>query len=323
MAGIEVPTYTGSGWYAYTYKTHLAGAQNYFARLDVPKRLVLTGPSHLDRPLRAMRNEMLRWYDQWLRGLDTGILAEPPVKYWVLGANEWRSGSDWPLPEIQWTSLYLNSWERLSAEPFQPSSADAFQAPDAFVQMPPTQTNQVAKLRYLTDALPHDVLVAGPISLTLFASIDQEDTNWIVILKDVGPDPSVRTAREGEREIDTALPERELTRGWLRASCRALDPERSTTQKPWHRLTRAAHQPVVPDEVNEYAIEILATANLFRAGHRICVEITSADFPTGVSGMTNVEYIPYHLVSSRTVLHKVYHDVERPSRLLLPVVPTA
>jgi predicted acyl esterase len=322
MAGIEVPTYTGSGWYAYTYKTHLAGAQNYFARLGVPKRLVLTGPSHLDRPLRALRNEMLRWYDQWLRGLDTGILAEPPVKYWVMGANEWRSGSDWPLPEIQWTSLYLNSWERLSAEPFQPSSADAFQAPDAFVQMPPTQTNQVAKLRYLTDPLPHDVLVAGPISLTLFASIDQEDTNWIVILRDVGPDPSVRTAREGEREIGAALPERELTRGWLRASCRALDPERSTPQKPWHRLTRAARRPVVPGEINEYAIEVLATANLFRAGHRICVEITSADFPTGVSGMTNVEYIPHHLVSSRTVLHKVYHDVDRPSRLLLPIVPT-
>jgi len=44
--------------------------------------------------------------------------------------------------------------------------------------------------------LPHDVTVAGPIALTLFAAIDQEDTNWIVVLKDVGPDVSVRTARE-------------------------------------------------------------------------------------------------------------------------------
>jgi predicted acyl esterase len=79
----------------------------------------------------------------------------------------------------------------------------------------------------------------------------------------------------------------------------------------------------VPGEVYEYAIEILATANLFRAGHRICIEITSADFPTGVSGMTNVEYIPYHLVNSRTTLHKIFHDVDRPSRLLLPIIPTA
>ena len=113
-----------------------------------------------------------------------------------------------------------------------------------------------------------------------------------------------------------------MTRGWLRASYRALDTERSTPWKPWHRLTRAARQPVVPGEITEYAIEILATANLFRAGHRICLEITSADFPTGVSGMTNVEYIPYHLVSSRTTLHKIYHDVDHPSHLLLPIAPT-
>ncbi|MBZ0229628.1 MAG: hypothetical protein K8F58_14405 [Bauldia sp.] len=202
-----------------------------------------------------------------------------------------RSGADWPLPETVWTTLYLNSWERLSAEPFEPSSNDAFQGPDAFVQMPPTQTNRVAKLRYLTDPLPYDTLVAGPAVLTLFAAIDQDDTNWIVILKDVGPDVSVRTAREGEREISPTLPERELTRGWLKASCRALDPDRSRPWKPWHKLTRAAHQAVVPGEVNEYAIEILATANLFRAGHRICVEITSADFPTGVSGAPSMDRI--------------------------------
>ena len=67
--------------------------------------------------------------------------------------------------------------------------------------MPPTQTNRIASLRYLTDPLPRDTLIAGPISLTLHAAIDQDDTNWIVIVKDVGPDVSVRTAREGEREI--------------------------------------------------------------------------------------------------------------------------
>ncbi|MGH2877919.1 MAG: CocE/NonD family hydrolase C-terminal non-catalytic domain-containing protein, partial [Solirubrobacteraceae bacterium] len=78
-----------------------------------------------------------------------------------------------------------------------------------------------------------------------------------------------------------------------------------------------------PGEVVEYAIEILATANLFRAGHRICVEIMSLDVPTGVAGATNVEYIPYHVCSSHTTLHHVFHDVKRPSHLLLPVIPTA
>ena len=163
-------------------------------------------------------------------------MNEPPVRYWVMGANEWRSGNDWPLPETQWTKFYLNSWERLQTAPFTPSSADDELPPDAFVQMPPTQTNAVQKLRYLTDPLPQDLLIAGPAVLNLFAEIDQDDTNWIVSLKDVGPDVSVRTVREGEREIPHDLPEREVTRGWLKASHRALDPRRSKPWKPWHPL---------------------------------------------------------------------------------------
>ena len=59
---------------------------------------------------------MLRWNDQWLKGIDTGITKEPPVKYWLMGANEWRTASDWPVPETQWTKLYLSSWERLSLD---------------------------------------------------------------------------------------------------------------------------------------------------------------------------------------------------------------
>jgi predicted acyl esterase len=80
---------------------------------------------------------------------------------------------------------------------------------------------------------------------------------------------------------------------------------------------------VVPGEINEYAIEIMATANCFKAGHRICVEITSLDVATGVGGASNVEYIPYHICSSKTVLHQVYHDPKHPSHLLLPVIPEA
>src|SRR5262249_41531726 len=108
-----------------------------------------------------------------------------------------------------------------------------------------------------------------------------------------------------------------------KASRRALDPARSKPGRPWHKLTRAARQPVTPGEVVEYVIEIMATANLFRRGHRICLEITSLDLPTGVAGATNAEYVPYHICSSRTVLHKIYHDANRPSHLLLPVIPDA
>ncbi len=187
--------------------------------------------------------------------------------------------------------------------------------------MPLSQTNVVQRLRYMTDPLSQDVIVAGPIVVTLYAEIDQPDTNWIVILKDVGPDVSVMSVREGEREVPANLHEREISRGWLKASNRAVDPKRSKPWWPWHPLTREAAQPVTPGTVEEYQIEVMATANMFRRGHRICLDITSLDLPTGVAGATNAEYVPYHICSSRTVLHKIYHDRERPSHILLPVIP--
>ena len=321
LSRITVPTYTGSGWYAYTYKTHLNGAQNYFEKIPAPKKLLFVGPAHLERPFHTLNGEILRWHDYWLKGIDTGVMDEPAVRYWVMGANEWRTANDWPPPEARWTKFYLTSWERLRTQPFVPRSAEDELPPDAFVQMPPTQTNVVQRLRYMTDPLPHDVLVAGPSVLYLCAEIDQDDTNWFVTLKDIGPDHGVRTVREGERELPSGLLEREVTRGWLKASHRALDPTRSKPWKPWHPLTRAAQKKVVPGEINEYAIEIMATANLFRRGHRICIEIAAADMPTGVAGATNAEYIPNHICSSRTTLHKIYHDARRPSHLLLPILP--
>lgn len=322
FANVKIPAYTGSGWYGYSYKTHLNGAQNWFARISSPKKMLLGGPAHVERPFHTLHNEMLRWFDHWLKGVDTDIMEEAPVKYWVMGENVWREGTDWPLPETQWTPLYLTSWGRLRAEPFPRKSAYARQEPDTFAQMPLKQTARVEKLQYISEPFSEDTLVAGPISVTLYAEIDAPDTNWIVALNDIGPDEGVRAAREGERDIASGLPVRELTRGWLKASLRAVDEARSAPGKPWHKLTRDARQEIVPGEINKYVIEVMATANMFKAGHRICLEIMSLDVPTGVSGATNVEYVPYHICSSRTVVHRIYHDEARPSHVLLPLIPT-
>lgn len=316
---IDIPVFLGSGWYAYTYKAHLMGVQNWHALLRSERRLVLSGPTHLERPFHTLHREILRWYDHWLKGIATGLDDVPLVRYWVMGANEWRSAETWPPKNVVWTKLWLESWERLRATPMTKGSADDLSPPDSFVQMPPTQTDAVARLRYITDPLPRDVLVAGPIALTLFAAIDQEDTNWIVVLKDVGPDVSVRSAREGERRVPD-LPEREISRGWLKASHRAVDVSRSRPGRPWHPLTRAAQKKVAPGAVEEYQVEIMAAANLFKAGHRIAIDITALDLPTGVAGATNAEYVPYHICSALTVVHRIFHDPMHPSHLLLPVV---
>ncbi len=117
----------------------------------------------------------------------------------------------------------------------------------------------------------------------------------MVYLKDVGLDGS----------------KTELTRGFLKASHRALDKEKSKPWQPYHTHTQAI--PIVPGEIYEYAIEIIPTSNLFKAGHRIELEIKSTDFVQGARS--------YHLPSSRTTLHKIYRDKKYPSHLLLPVIP--
>jgi len=77
---IKIPFYTGSGAYAYTYKLHWLGAQHYFQNVkQAPRKLLFTGPAHLERPFHEYHDEIIRWYDHWLKGVDTGIVAEPPV----------------------------------------------------------------------------------------------------------------------------------------------------------------------------------------------------------------------------------------------------
>ena len=78
---------------------------------------------------------------------------------------------------------------------------------------------------------------------------------------------------------------------------------------------------MVPGEINEYQVEVLATANLFAKGHRICLEITAMDLPSGTGFGNNTEYVPYHLCSSKTVVHKIHHNETYPSHLLLPIIP--
>ena len=124
------------------------------------------------------------------------------------------------------------------------------------------------------------------------------------------------------RRVEALVGSDALDRLHQAAAGRALDPTRSKPWKPWHPLTRTAAKPVIPGAIEHYAIEILATANLFRRGHRICLDITSLDLPTGVGGATNAEYMPYHICSSRTTVHRIFHDAKRPSHLLLPIIPT-
>ena len=98
---------------------------------EAPRKLLFTGPAHLERPFHEYHDEIIRWYDHWLKGIDNGIMDEPPVRYWLMGANEWRTGTDWPLPETQWRKLYLSNWERLTSSPPRPADRNRAGRPRA------------------------------------------------------------------------------------------------------------------------------------------------------------------------------------------------
>jgi predicted acyl esterase len=297
---IEVPFYTRSGWWAYAHM-HLTGAFRHLNGIDAPRKLEIDVPVDESRPLeRSYDEEVVRWYDHWLKGIDTGVMDEPPLHLYVMGSDTWRREHEWPLARTRWTRVYLRPGGLLSDDP-----GTECEAGDEYVQRPLNETSEVAELSYTTPPIERDVEVIGPIALTLYAEIDQPDTNWIVALEDVASDGSAR----------------ELTRGFLKASHRELDPEHSTEWEPYHPHLRS--DPVPVGEVVEYAIALAPTANLFQAGDRIRLRITSLDYrgnPRPAPGVSQVHY-PWHVCSSATTRHVVYADRDRPSSLLLPVIP--
>jgi uncharacterized protein len=306
---ISVPAYCGSGWYAWTY-THLAGAfRNYEGLTKAKAKKLIVGPAAhgpgnrwyaLDRPFHQYHDEILRWHDYWLKGLDTGIMDEPPVKIFVMGVNRWRYENEWPLARTRWTKLYLRTFGRLLKE--SPKLSET--APDVFAQQPLNTTDNIARMEYRSAPLSSNLEITGPIALYLNAAIEVEDkswvdANWIASLGDEGPDGT----------------ERELTRGWLKASHRAIDPQRSKQWQPYHPHSKESVEKIDEGKVYQYAIELRQTSNVFLAGHKIKLTLMSADLPGPI------EFIPYHLCRNDVVVHKIYRSREHPSYLVLPTIP--
>jgi len=263
--------------------------------IDVPKKVLVKPAIPEDRPWRADHDEAIRWYDHWLKGNDTGMMDEPPIKMFVMGSKEWRYPKEWPLPGIEWTKCYLRSWEELSFEP------ELYQdEPDCFLQQPLYLSNKRDSVKYISPPLPHDLEVIGPAALHLYASIDQDDTNWIVTFSDV--------AENGSETL--------LRKSYLKASHRAVDASKSKPGQPWH--PHASSEPVTPGEINEYVIELSSMSNVFKAGHCIKLVIESMESPRDHEMV--IHYHP-HLMSSKTTVHKIYRDKEHQSHLLLPGIP--
>jgi uncharacterized protein len=319
-----VPVFQQCGW----YDAYAGATMRTFARLTGPQR-VLIGPwtheEEVDRRLgdldfgadatRSIRDDELRWYDHWLRDVDTGLLDEPPIALFVMGANRWRREREWPLRETELTAWYLRSAGALGVEPPGPSEppdryeydpadpvptlggnnslltmmggAELRVVPGPLDQRPLERRDDV--LLYTSEPLRDDVEVTGPVEVVLYAASSARDTDWVIRLTDVYPDG---------RSIF-------LTEGILRARYR-LGDERT--------------EPLERNEVAEYRIRCYPTSNVFRRGHRIRLAVTSSSFPRFSRNLNTGEDVG---TGTRTAVARqtVLHTAAYPSHAVLPVVP--
>lgn len=273
-------------------------AQGYwsvFNGLNTTKKLLVKPGEPEERPWREDIELIIRWYDHWLKGNDTGMMDEPPMKIWTPGEHKWRYADQFPPADTEWVDCYLRRWEGLTFSPelHQPE-------PDYYLHLPLHLSNKRDWVQYVSPVLPETMEMMGPAALKLYAAIDQDDTNWIAHLFDVAP---------GGMEI-------RIARGFLKASHRAIDPDKSKPYAPYH--THASEDLVVPGEIYEYNISLGNLVYVFKPGHRIKLVIDSRESPRDPE--MQIHFHP-HLCSSKPTLHKIYRNKTYPSRLILPIRP--
>lgn len=313
---IQIPTYLASELHSYTASMHLPGATTWgWDQITAPKKLTLlpwqsTKPGGAgERPYDQWHDEIFRWFDYWLKGVDTGIMDEPPVKIWVRGAEKWIESGEWPLlSKTNWCKLYLQSGSRLSeAAPQDDEPADKLHYKTALPTFGPPLSPRPDILAYETEPFRQDIQVIGPLALYVNASVTSGDGDFIVVVRDMNPDGTGFT----------------LTRGWLRASHREVDEAKSHPWRPFHPHINP--QPVPEGEVLEYAIEIQPIANVFQAGHRLRLEIWPCDW---MSSKEEYEWplfwgYTHHVPYGKDMDYEIHHDRRYQSHLLLPVVAGA
>ena len=284
----KIPAYFGNDWGM--YGMHLPGDIRAFENWKGPKRLSIGPPVYLDRPVYQYAYESLRWFDYWLKGMETGIMDEPRVQLFVVGANEWKSAEDWPLVETKWTPFYLHKDGLLSEHEFWSDDG-------ATVYEDAPQAHGEAK--FTTPRMVENTEMCGPMVLNFYGSTTDTEALWFVSLW----------------VIDVDEKESLLTRGWLRGSQRALDPVASKAWQPAHLHNQ--REALEPHRIYEFNVEIRPYALLLKAGERLRIKIKCADdeAPSNYLEVIGTGHL-HRPMAARVTVH---HNAENPSHLLLPV----
>jgi uncharacterized protein len=265
----------------------------------------------------------IRWFDWLLKGQDSGIASEKPVKVFVMGSDVWREADDWPWPDTTYEEFFLDSGglaNTADGDGFLRRDRPGDGPEDVYFYDPrdpvptvgggsylpgmliaanagPMDQRVVERRRdvlcYTTPPLPAPLEVVGPVKLILHASSSAPDTDFTAKLVDVHPDG---------RALN-------LTDGILRARYRDSLSEPKRLQ---------------PGEPYELEIDLIATANVFKQGHRIRLEVSSSNFPRFDRNTNSGGNIASDGDSDiRQAVNRIHHRYRFPSRLVLPVIPAA
>jgi uncharacterized protein len=283
-----------------------------YSQIKVPKRLIVVGPCGLHAhefflQSKPMNEVILRWYNHWLKGIDTGIMKDPEVTIFDPVTEDWRYENEYPLARTKWTKFYFRANPSgsatnppngsLSLEPAGNEKPDGIDFIGSLVNIEAGKPVLV----YSTPPLEKDVRVWGPLNAVLYGSSTTLDTAWFVKVADIGPD--------GKFTL--------LSDGHLKASFRELDKEKSKPGQPFHPFQKPVRPE--PHKIYEYQIEMMPIFWTFKAGHKIWVHIAADDFRYHYELHTlyTTEMLPIPATNT------VYHDAQHPSHVLLPVIPDA
>ena len=256
-----------------------------------------------------------RFFDRYLKGEDNGWAEQPRVLLNVPrvdGTFVPRTEHEWPLERTVWTTRYLDAEGALTESPAAAGSA-SFEAIGEGIE-------------FRTEPFAEETELTGPAALTLFLSSSTADADVFAIVKLFDPDGE-EVLFQGSND-----PQTPLGKGWLRASHRRLDLERTQPYRPYH--THDAPEPLEPGEVVRLEIEIWPLSVIAPGGYRLGVLVQGHDLerekaahlanfkvPLRGSGPylhTDPTDRPPEVFAGETTIHT---GGETPSTLLLPVVP--
>ena len=273
-----VPTYLVAGW----YDLYVRDMFQVYANLSVPKRLLVRPRDHSGIEKKGsdldFGVEAHRWYDYWLKGIDNGIMDEPSIQYYLLGAatkEAWRSADSWPLKTGERKNFYFGP----TLQPEPPSAPAAFDthrvdysttsgtlsrwtAVNWGHSYPDMGANDAKALTYTTAPLEASVQVIGHPVVHLWLRTDAPDLDVFVYLEEVD--------EEGNSTY--------ITEGNLRASHRVLG--KATFENlglPWHNHFHDELKKIPSGEPVEMVFDLLPTAFHFSKGKRIRLAVTFAD----------------------------------------------